>query len=146
MYNLGCQIFVQYIRMLYPGRFILVESVMSKPIDNPLLNCNAVEASAHSLYTAISFTFILQLSNDARRCQDGTNKTTHTKLNRKNVPLHSGRVHQGGGDKTIPKRLEGCSMDMLPHMVKKIKGHVCLYAYFSLFGLETHFITKFPYF
>ena len=29
---------------------------------------------------------------------------------------------------------------------KMIKGHVCLYAYFSLFGLETHFITKFPYF
>ena len=24
----------------------------------------------------------------------------------------------GGGDKTVPKRLEGCSMDMLPHMVK----------------------------
>ena len=29
---------------------------------------------------------------------------------------------------------------------KKIKGHVCLYTYFSLFGLETHFITKSPYF
>ena len=29
---------------------------------------------------------------------------------------------------------------------KRIKGHVCLYEYFSLFGLETHFITKFPYF
>ena len=28
---------------------------------------------------------------------------------------------------------------------KTKKGHVCLYAHFSLFGLETHFITKFPY-
>ena len=33
--------------------------------------------------------------------------------------VHSGRVHKGGGDKTVPKRLEGCSMDMLPHMVKE---------------------------
>ena len=42
----------------------------------------------------------------------------------------------GGGDKTVPKRLKGCSMDMLPHMTtygKKIKGHVFLYAYFSFF-------------
>ena len=29
---------------------------------------------------------------------------------------------------------------------KRIKGHVCIYAYFSLFGLETRFITKFSYF
>ena len=29
---------------------------------------------------------------------------------------------------------------------KRMKGHVCLYAYFSLLSLETHFITKFPYF
>ena len=35
------------------------------------------------------------------------------------IALHSGRVHWGGGDKTVPKRLEGCSMDMLPHMVKE---------------------------
>ena len=25
---------------------------------------------------------------------------------------------QGGGDKTAPKQLEGCSIDMFPHMAK----------------------------
>ena len=35
------------------------------------------------------------------------------------VALHSGRVHYGGGDKTVPKSLEGCSMDMFPKMVKE---------------------------
>ena len=36
----------------------------------------------------------------------------------------------------------------VPTHGKRIKGHVCLhvYEYFSLFGQETHFLTKFPYF
>ena len=34
----------------------------------------------------------------------------------------------------------------LPTYGKKTKGQVCLCVYFSLFGLETHFITKFSYF
>ena len=38
-------------------------------------------------------------------------------FHRLKVPIHSGQVHLGGGDKTVPKRLEDCSMDMLPHMV-----------------------------
>ena len=33
--------------------------------------------------------------------------------------LHSGRFHYGGGDETVPKRLEGCSIDMFPQMAKE---------------------------
>ena len=62
------------------------------------------------------------------------------------ITPHSGRVHKGGGDKIVPKRLQGCSMDMLPaHMVKEKRACMPICVLF-LFGLETHFITKFPYF
>ena len=40
----------------------------------------------------------------------------------------------GGGDKTVPKSLEGCSMDIFPRIVIKIKAHVFLFnAYMCTF-------------
>ena len=33
--------------------------------------------------------------------------------------LHSGRIHLGGGDKTVPRSLDGCTMDMFPQMAKE---------------------------
>ena len=30
--------------------------------------------------------------------------------------VHSSRVHYGGGDKTVPKSLEGCSMEICYHI------------------------------
>ena len=55
--------------------------------------------------------------------------------------VHSGRVHYGGGEKTVPKGFEGFSM-LFSHIWQQNK----IYVRFSLFGVETHFITKFPYF
>ena len=41
------------------------------------------------------------------------------KMSLSNTRLHSGRVHLGMGEKTVPKSLEGCSMDMFPQMAKE---------------------------
>ena len=52
----------------------------------------------------------------------------------------------GRGWQNCTKKIRSLFNGYVTTYGKRTKRHVFLYAYFSLFGLETQFITKFPYF
>ena len=66
IWTVGCQKFDQYIRILYPGRFILVESVEENK------TCISIETRARKCVVCINLLFLTEASK--------INKTIQWKL------------------------------------------------------------------
>ena len=70
------------------------------------------------------------------------NGTKRIKRNKLHIAQWSSSL--GRGWQNCSKKIRRFFNGYVTTYGKRIKGHVCLYAYFCLFGLETHFVTKFP--
>ena len=58
----GCRKFVQYVRILCPGRFILVESVLDVP-KNSIINLNFLQFKLQKVKAILGFFYIRNLLN-----------------------------------------------------------------------------------